>query len=168
MARRETPQRIQSGDRGLGRLAPTRSARTIAAGPPARGSRVAFPVGDATAGEVVGADLNQHLVSRQQLDPELGELASGTAQALVASRLLEGDQMNPLPVPSRSRPRFRSCAAGEPLNNHFKWACSPSIARSGPLGSASHCSAFCDPSAAHHGSGTAADFHRRDQSVENP
>ena len=66
--------------------------------PPGRyfstGSAVA--VHDPTPGEVVRADFDQDLVTSEQLDPELGELPCSSAQALVTSRLLEGDQIEPV------------------------------------------------------------------------
>jgi hypothetical protein len=72
------------------------ATRTVATGTGATRSGVALPVGDATAGEVVGADLHKHLVTSQQLDSELGELAGCTAEALVTGRLLQGYQVEPV------------------------------------------------------------------------
>ena len=81
----------------------SRSSTMRAAGPVAtwsapRGSGVALSIGNPSASQVIGADLNQHLVSSQQLDSKLGELACGSTQALMASGLLEGDQIEPIPL----------------------------------------------------------------------
>jgi hypothetical protein len=68
----------------------------MTAGTTAGGASVALAVGDSAAGEVVGADLHKNLVTSEQFDPELGELSSGSAETLVTSRLLEGDQIEPV------------------------------------------------------------------------
>lgn len=70
------------------------SAWTVAGRPGTSGATgVALAVGDPAAGEVVGTDLHQHLIAGEKLDPEFGELASCTAEALVPSRLLKGHQV---------------------------------------------------------------------------
>jgi thiol-disulfide isomerase/thioredoxin len=81
---------------GLRRSAAPGASRPVASGSGSCRTGVALPVGDAAAGEVVGADLHQHLVAGEQLDAELGELAGRTAEALVTGRLLQGHQVEPV------------------------------------------------------------------------
>ena len=76
--------------------ASTRTTGAIAAGARPACCCIALAVSDATAAQVIGADLNQHLVASQKLDSELCELAGCPAEALVACRLLEGDQVKPV------------------------------------------------------------------------
>jgi hypothetical protein len=60
------------------------------------GTSIPFPVGDPTAGEVIGADFHKHLVTCQQLDAKLGQFSRCSAQTLVPGWLLEGDKVKPI------------------------------------------------------------------------
>jgi hypothetical protein len=93
----QNPEQGQVRRCGLGSAA-AGAAGAIAAGARTGGTGVALPVGDAATGEVVGADLDQHLVARQKLDAKFGELSCGPAEALVSGRLLEGNQVEPVPL----------------------------------------------------------------------
>jgi len=81
---------------GPERSTPPGASRTIACRARIGCSSVAFPVGDATAGEVIGADFHQDFVARQQFDAKLGQLPSRATQTLMSSRLLKGDKVKPI------------------------------------------------------------------------
>ena len=151
-------------------LAPARTTRAVAAW--ARtGCGVAFPVGDATAGEVVGADLHKHLVAGQEFDSKLGELAGCAAQALVTGWLLQGDQVKPVPLLLFDHTGSLNHAAGR---SEGSIAASTLIAARQGIWSQRWSPDRApqpfphDPPSDCLGSGTAAHLHRRGQPLESP